>query len=157
MQIDTVGVCASYYIKSFDKANQMGTFNTIKATVPHLRVTKGAYIHVSATLHYRGSHPLCPNVLKVLNGQCLQRRRSRLTYLPRRLLSMLVSDARSQEDLYLHIPMASICCLGHRGRTICKLNLQASAAPDSDDASFRESAPMSLHPDPSAAQKDTTA
>ncbi|CAL1697172.1 unnamed protein product [Somion occarium] len=55
MQIDTVGVCASYYIKSFDKANQMGTFNTIKATVPHLRVTKGAYIHVSATLHYRAT------------------------------------------------------------------------------------------------------
>jgi len=32
----------------------IGTYNTIKATLPHIRATKGAYIHVSATLHYRG-------------------------------------------------------------------------------------------------------
>ena len=32
----------------------MGTFNTIKATLSHVRASKGAYIHVSATLHYRG-------------------------------------------------------------------------------------------------------
>lgn len=32
----------------------MGSFNTIKATLSHLRASKGAYIHVSATLHYRG-------------------------------------------------------------------------------------------------------
>lgn len=32
----------------------LGTYNTIKATLPHLRESKGAYIHISATLHYRG-------------------------------------------------------------------------------------------------------
>ena len=34
---------------------KLGTYNTIKATLPHVRVTKGSYIHVSATLHYRGT------------------------------------------------------------------------------------------------------
>ncbi|KAF5375963.1 hypothetical protein D9757_008845 [Collybiopsis confluens] len=33
----------------------IGTYNTIKATLAYLRKTKGAYIHVSATLHYRGT------------------------------------------------------------------------------------------------------
>jgi len=33
----------------------IGTYNTIKATLPHLRETRGSYIHVSATLHYRGT------------------------------------------------------------------------------------------------------
>ncbi|KAF9218481.1 NAD(P)-binding protein [Gyrodon lividus] len=33
----------------------MGTFNTVKATLPYVRVSHGAYIHVSATLHYRGT------------------------------------------------------------------------------------------------------
>ncbi|KAJ7620949.1 2,4-dienoyl-CoA reductase [Roridomyces roridus] len=33
----------------------IGTYNTIKATLPHIRAAKGAYIHVSATLHYRGT------------------------------------------------------------------------------------------------------
>ncbi|PAV21595.1 2,4-dienoyl- reductase [Pyrrhoderma noxium] len=33
----------------------IGTFNTVKATIPHIRKTKGSYIHVSATLHYRGT------------------------------------------------------------------------------------------------------
>ncbi|KAJ7474762.1 2,4-dienoyl-CoA reductase [Mycena latifolia] len=33
----------------------LGTFNTIKATLPHLRTSRGAYIHVSATLHYKGT------------------------------------------------------------------------------------------------------
>ncbi len=33
---------------------QLGTYNTVKATLPHVRKTKGSYIHVSATLHYRG-------------------------------------------------------------------------------------------------------
>ena len=34
--------------------HQLGTFNTIKATIPHIRASKGSYIHVSATLHYNG-------------------------------------------------------------------------------------------------------
>ncbi|TFK70871.1 2,4-dienoyl-CoA reductase [Pluteus cervinus] len=33
----------------------LGTYNTVKATLPHLRASKGSYIHVSATLHYRGT------------------------------------------------------------------------------------------------------
>ncbi|KAH9846171.1 2,4-dienoyl-CoA reductase [Lenzites betulinus] len=33
----------------------LGTYNTIKATLPHVRASKGSYIHVSATLHYRGT------------------------------------------------------------------------------------------------------
>lgn len=32
----------------------LGTYNTIKATLPALRESKGGYIHISATLHYRG-------------------------------------------------------------------------------------------------------
>jgi len=33
---------------------KIGTFNTIKATLPYVRKSQGAYIHVSATLHYSG-------------------------------------------------------------------------------------------------------
>ncbi|KAF9451457.1 2,4-dienoyl-CoA reductase [Macrolepiota fuliginosa MF-IS2] len=33
----------------------IGTYNTMKATLPHVRASKGSYIHVSATLHYRGT------------------------------------------------------------------------------------------------------
>ncbi|KZO92115.1 NAD(P)-binding protein [Calocera viscosa TUFC12733] len=32
----------------------LGTYNTVKATMEELKATHGAYIHVSATLHYRG-------------------------------------------------------------------------------------------------------
>lgn len=32
----------------------IGTFNTIKATVDELKKTHGAYVHISATLHYNG-------------------------------------------------------------------------------------------------------
>ena len=33
---------------------QLGTFNTIKATIPYVRASRGSYIHVSATLHHNG-------------------------------------------------------------------------------------------------------
>ncbi|KAJ6555210.1 2,4-dienoyl-CoA reductase [Mycena vulgaris] len=33
----------------------LGTYHTIKATLPHIRASKGAYIHVSATLHYKAT------------------------------------------------------------------------------------------------------
>ncbi|KIM86511.1 hypothetical protein PILCRDRAFT_815746 [Piloderma croceum F 1598] len=33
----------------------LGTFHTIKATLPHVRASKGSYIHVSALLHYKGT------------------------------------------------------------------------------------------------------
>lgn len=32
----------------------LGTFNTFKATIPHVRKTKGSYILVSTTIHYKG-------------------------------------------------------------------------------------------------------
>ncbi|KAI0808989.1 hypothetical protein BC629DRAFT_1580384 [Irpex lacteus] len=33
----------------------LGTYHTVKATLPHVRKSKGSYIHVSATLHYKGT------------------------------------------------------------------------------------------------------
>jgi len=41
--------------KTVLEIDTLGTYNTIKATLPHTRSTRGAYIHVSATLHYRGT------------------------------------------------------------------------------------------------------
>ncbi|WVQ84697.1 hypothetical protein IAT38_006853 [Cryptococcus sp. DSM 104549] len=32
----------------------LGTFHTVKATMPYVRQTQGSYLHISATLHYRG-------------------------------------------------------------------------------------------------------
>lgn len=34
--------------------DQLGTFNTFKATIPYVRQSHGSYLHVSATLHYKG-------------------------------------------------------------------------------------------------------
>jgi len=33
----------------------IGTYNTVKATLAHVRAQRGSYIHVSACLHYRGT------------------------------------------------------------------------------------------------------
>lgn len=33
----------------------LGTFNTVKATLPYVRASRGSYIHVSSTLHYKGT------------------------------------------------------------------------------------------------------
>jgi peroxisomal 2,4-dienoyl-CoA reductase len=33
----------------------LGTYHAIKATLPHVRASKGSYVHVSATLHYRAT------------------------------------------------------------------------------------------------------
>ncbi|KAL4063722.1 hypothetical protein J3A83DRAFT_4104533 [Scleroderma citrinum] len=41
--------------KTVIEIDTLGTFNTIKATLPHIRATHGAYIHISATLHSRGT------------------------------------------------------------------------------------------------------
>lgn len=35
--------------------DMIGTYNTLKATLPSVRETKGAYLHISATLHYSGT------------------------------------------------------------------------------------------------------
>jgi len=45
----------------------LGTYHTIKATLPHIRRSKGAYIHISATLHYRGV-PFQPHVAAAKAG-----------------------------------------------------------------------------------------
>ncbi|TFK33740.1 2,4-dienoyl-CoA reductase [Crucibulum laeve] len=41
--------------KTVMEIDTIGTFNTIKATIAHVRASKGSYIHVSATLHYNGT------------------------------------------------------------------------------------------------------
>jgi len=41
--------------KTVMEIDTIGTYNTIKATLMHVRAAKGAYIHVSATLHYSGT------------------------------------------------------------------------------------------------------
>lgn len=45
---DTIASCAH-------RDDQLGTYNTIKATLPYVRESQGSYIHISATLHYRGT------------------------------------------------------------------------------------------------------
>lgn len=32
----------------------LGTYNTLKATLPLVRSSQGSYVHISATFHYRG-------------------------------------------------------------------------------------------------------
>ncbi|CAA7262379.1 unnamed protein product [Cyclocybe aegerita] len=41
--------------KTVMEIDTIGSFNTVKATLAHVRASKGAYIHVSATLHYSGT------------------------------------------------------------------------------------------------------
>jgi len=41
--------------KTVMEIDTIGTFNTVKATLPHIRASHGSYIHVSATLHYKGT------------------------------------------------------------------------------------------------------
>jgi len=41
--------------KTVMEIDTLGTYNTIKATLPHVRKSRGSYIHVSATLHYKGT------------------------------------------------------------------------------------------------------
>ncbi|PFH48164.1 hypothetical protein AMATHDRAFT_66110 [Amanita thiersii Skay4041] len=33
----------------------LGTYNTFKATIPYVRASKGSYLHVSTTLHHKGT------------------------------------------------------------------------------------------------------
>ncbi|TFY76528.1 hypothetical protein EWM64_g7483 [Hericium alpestre] len=41
--------------KTVMEIDVLGCYNTIKATLPYVRASKGSYIQVSATLHYRGT------------------------------------------------------------------------------------------------------
>ena len=40
--------------KTVIEIDLLGTYNTIKASLPHVRSARGSYVHISATLHYRG-------------------------------------------------------------------------------------------------------
>ncbi|KAH7890348.1 hypothetical protein F5I97DRAFT_1834789 [Phlebopus sp. FC_14] len=46
----------------------IGTFNTVKATLPYVRTTHGAYIHVSATLHYKGPRKCTPTFVILISS-----------------------------------------------------------------------------------------
>lgn len=57
MEIDTVRATLFFLLWRLNldcSIPKVGTFNTIKATLPYVRKSRGAYIHVSATLHYLG-------------------------------------------------------------------------------------------------------
>ncbi|KAJ3824517.1 hypothetical protein EV361DRAFT_985927 [Lentinula raphanica] len=41
--------------KTVMEIDTLGTYNTVKATIAHVRQSKGSYIHVSATLHYKAT------------------------------------------------------------------------------------------------------
>ncbi|KAI6129268.1 hypothetical protein EDD16DRAFT_1211319 [Pisolithus croceorrhizus] len=41
--------------KTVVEIDTLGTFNTVKSTLPYVRASRGAYIHVSSTLHYKGT------------------------------------------------------------------------------------------------------
>ncbi|ORX40642.1 hypothetical protein BD324DRAFT_611614 [Kockovaella imperatae] len=41
--------------KTVVEIDLLGTYHTVKATLPHLRESKGAYLHIGVTLHYRGT------------------------------------------------------------------------------------------------------
>jgi NAD(P)-dependent dehydrogenase (short-subunit alcohol dehydrogenase family) len=55
MEIDTVRDLSCSNELKITYMTQLGTYHTIKATLPYVREQHGAYIMVSATLHYRGS------------------------------------------------------------------------------------------------------
>jgi len=53
--------------KSVVEIDLLGTYNTIKATLPHIKASKGSFISVSATLHYYGT-PLQAHVSSAKAG-----------------------------------------------------------------------------------------
>ncbi|KIJ33031.1 hypothetical protein M422DRAFT_76509 [Sphaerobolus stellatus SS14] len=50
-----IGGLSENAFKTVLSIDTLGTYNTLKATLPYVRESKGSYIHVSATLHYRGT------------------------------------------------------------------------------------------------------
>jgi len=51
----TISTLSENAFKTVMEIDTMGTYNTVKATLSHIRATRGSYIFISATLHYRGS------------------------------------------------------------------------------------------------------
>lgn len=39
--------------KTVQEIDLLGTYHTVKASLPHLKKSHGSYLHISATLHYR--------------------------------------------------------------------------------------------------------
>ncbi|KAH9472445.1 hypothetical protein MJO28_001700 [Puccinia striiformis f. sp. tritici] len=58
---------SSNAFKSVVEIDLLGTYNTIKATLPHVKKTQGSFISVSATLHYFGT-PLQAHVSSAKAG-----------------------------------------------------------------------------------------
>jgi 2,4-dienoyl-CoA reductase [(3E)-enoyl-CoA-producing], peroxisomal len=46
---------SSNAFKTVLEIDTLGSYNTLKATIPHLKKSKGSILFVSATLHYRGT------------------------------------------------------------------------------------------------------
>jgi peroxisomal 2,4-dienoyl-CoA reductase len=67
MEIDTVSIDNhSLGHPLTARLEQVGTYNTIKATMEHVRASKGSFIHVSATLHYGGPYNTLLNKILML-------------------------------------------------------------------------------------------
>ncbi|EOQ99598.1 Peroxisomal 2,4-dienoyl-CoA reductase SPS19 [Wallemia ichthyophaga EXF-994] len=50
-----ISAMSSNAFKAVIDIDLFGTYNTIKATIDHLRKSRGAYIHITATLHEKGT------------------------------------------------------------------------------------------------------
>ncbi|KAF8587472.1 2,4-dienoyl-CoA reductase [Ramaria rubella] len=50
-----IGGLSENAFKTVISIDLLGTYNTVKATLSHVRDSRGVYIHVSTTLHYRGT------------------------------------------------------------------------------------------------------
>jgi peroxisomal 2,4-dienoyl-CoA reductase len=55
IEIDTVRPLPLLHPYAPKHTSKLGTYNTIKATLPHIHAAHGTYIHVSAMLHYNGT------------------------------------------------------------------------------------------------------
>ncbi|KAF8331493.1 NAD-P-binding protein [Cantharellus anzutake] len=53
--LSTIDNLSENGFKTVIEIDTLGTFNTVKATLPYVRESRGAYLHISATLHYRGT------------------------------------------------------------------------------------------------------
>ncbi|PLW56905.1 hypothetical protein PCANC_01289 [Puccinia coronata f. sp. avenae] len=58
---------SSNAFKSVVEIDLLGTYNTVKATLPHIKASQGSFISVSATLHYYGT-PLQAHVSSAKAG-----------------------------------------------------------------------------------------
>ncbi|KAF8510810.1 NAD(P)-binding protein [Hysterangium stoloniferum] len=50
-----IGGLSENAFRTVIEIDTLGTFNTVKATLPHIRGSKGSYLHLSATIQYKGT------------------------------------------------------------------------------------------------------